>query len=1289
MAIGEIFLTAFIQVVFEKLASPDLWNFARRERIDTLLTKWRNMLEQIESVLADAEEKQMTSDQRGIKLWLEDLEDLAYDLDDVLDEFATEALRQKVMEEPGASTSKVRALVPSCCMTFKPSTIASGSRMRSQIDDITARLQALFERRTGLGLQIVVVGPSAKASQRLQTTSLILVPRLYGRDEDKKAILELLQCGQSSNEKVGIVPIVGMGGIGKTTLAQDVYNDETVGKHFEMKAWVCVSEVFDIVGVTKTILETVTSEPCHFNALDQVQNQLKKAVTGKKFLIVLDDVWNEKHGFIQKSTGQKQMEDLGSDYFRELSSRSFFQPSSRGEVSRFVMHDLINDLAQFVARRICFRMEEKLENNEGHTIITKARHSSFMRGYQDGIQKFEIFQKAKNLRSFLPFGLRDDVSYLTSDVPLQLLPCLRRLRVLSLRRYRICELSSSIGDLKHVRFLDLTCALIVKLPESVSTLYNLQTLILRDCKNLNKLPTNMSNLINLRHLDVTRADSLQEMPPKIGKLTSLLTLSNFIVSQGNASTINELGSLIQLRGTLCISGLENVENDMDARRANLKDKQHLDVLLMKWSNISDNSRNTSVDSKVLDMLRPHEKLKELTINGYHGLAFSTWVGNSLFSNMVNLKFQNCDKCISLPPLGRLPSLTKLYIQGTKALQNIGLEFYGSGSSNPFPALEFLTFADMAEWKDWSPFEVEEGSQAFSRLSELTIERCPKLLGKLPNNFPSLRKLDIKDCPLLVVAWVPCPTGLIEVRNTLQFDSLISLSLKDVSIPNSFNNPEVGNETAAARYGHLRSLTSLRVENIQGLTCLPSWFVQGLMGLQKLSLYGCPELTSLWKNEVRIHHHLLTLRRLVIRGCPKLISLFEEDEDEEGLQQHEELPYMMLLEYLEIRYCKKMEKLPRGLHNLRSLLELIINTCPCIISFPKTGLPSTLRTLRIESCDALRSLPELMMLNSLEKLEVLRCPSLTYLSSSRNGLPCNLRKIYVSQCAKLESVLAEEGMKINCTSLESFIIWQCESLKSLPDVTQNNVDGGCLKDLSNLSISICENVESIPQGWFTATTLRELQVDRCKKLKGLPRHAYNNLTSLQSLTISSWDAATELISHLTNLTFLKLENVDVGGNKPPSEWGLHRLSSLRQLSLVGYGWASFPPVEEEEEDGMMLWLPPSLNELTIHLFPNLEKLSCKEFPSLEQLQIWECPNLTTITKLGLPPSLVRLLIGECPLISELFIDRLPPSLLRLYIYGCPLLSERCSKKKKGQYWPLISHIPQVQIDNRNVFLDPSS
>ncbi|KAG5539203.1 hypothetical protein RHGRI_019684 [Rhododendron griersonianum] len=1212
MAIAEIFLTAFIQVVFEKLASRDLLSFARREKIHDLLLKWSRMLGQIDAVLADAEEKQMKTSQRGIKLWLEDLEDLAYDLDDVLDEFSTEALRQHVLNESRASTSKVRALMPTCCTRFNPSTIVSDFRMRSKMDDITKRLKDLFDRRIGLGLQIVDAGHPTRPPQRPPTSSFIHEPCLYGRDGDQKVIIELLLSDQSNNGKFDVVPIVGMGGVGKTTLAQIVYNNEMVKKHFEIKVW--------------------------------------------------------------KPKGQKQMEDLGREYFRELLSRSFFQPSSSGghEVSLFVMHDLINDLAQFVAGRICLRLGENPENNEDHKNITKARHSSYIRGYLDGIKRFEAFRKAKNVRSFLPFGLRDQdtnsyhTSFLTSDVPLHLLPGLKRLRVLSLRRYRICELSGSIGDLKHVRFLDLSFALIATLPESISTLYNLQTLILRDCKNLSKLPATTSNLINLRHLDVTGADSLQEMPPKIGELTCLQTLSNFIVSQDEGSTINELKNLIHLRETLCISGLENVADALDASRANLKGKQGLNVLLMKWSNVSDNSRNGSVESNVLDMLRPHINLKELTIIGYHGLTFPTWVGNSLFCNMVSLKFQNCENCISLPPLGQLPSLENLHIQGMKAVENIGLEFYGLGCSNPFPTLQILTLEDMPEWQDWSHFGVEERAQAFIRLSELSIKRCPKLLGKLPKNLPHLKKLKIKECPLLVFAWAPSPTELNQVRNTLHFEALISLSLTHVSIPDSCN-PEVGNEAMLenARHSHLSSLISLTVENIQGLRYLPGWFLQELTGLQELFIYGCQELTSLWKNEVRQRHQLPALRRLRIENCSQLISFCEEDENkdnEEGLQQHEELPYLMMLEHLKITSCEKLERLPQELHNLKYLQGLIIFHCPCLISFPKEGLPSTLTTLRITNCVALRSVPELTI--SLEELVVIGCPSLTYLSCSKTGLPPTLKSLVLDNCENLESILAEEGMKINCPSLESVWITICESLKSLPDLMQNNYNGGCLRNLSQLWIYDCDNVESIPEGWFSAANLRELRIFGCKKLKGPPYRVYNNLTSLQKLCVDNCASATGLVScilnnaQFTNLTALQIVNVDMG-NKPRSEWGLHRLSSLTTLELGRFGGASFPP----EEKDMMKWLPPSLTALHIDKFPNLEKLYCKDFqnlPSLGKLQICECPKLTTIAELGQLSSLLILWIGDCPNVESFSAEdqafRLPPSLLHLRIDGCPKLKQ---------------------------------
>ncbi|XP_052876709.1 putative disease resistance RPP13-like protein 1 [Gossypium arboreum] len=86
-----------------------------------------------------------------------------------------------------------------------------------------------------------------------------------------------------------------MGGIGKTTLAQLVYNDASIQHHFHLKAWACVSDYFDVLRITKEILQSITSVSCNDNDLNIVQEKLQKELSGKKFLIVLDDVWNENY----------------------------------------------------------------------------------------------------------------------------------------------------------------------------------------------------------------------------------------------------------------------------------------------------------------------------------------------------------------------------------------------------------------------------------------------------------------------------------------------------------------------------------------------------------------------------------------------------------------------------------------------------------------------------------------------------------------------------------------------------------------------------------------------------------------------------------------------------------------------------------------------------------------------------------------------------------------------------------------------------------------------------------
>ncbi|XP_028117384.1 putative disease resistance protein At3g14460 [Camellia sinensis] len=282
-------------------------------------------------------------------------------------------------------------------------------------------------------------------------------------------------------------------------------------------------------------------------------------------------------------------------------------------------------------------------------------------------------------------------------------------------------------------------------------------------------------------------------------------------------------------------------------------------------------------------------------------------------------------------------------------------------------------------------------------------------------------------------------------------------------------------------------------------------------------------------------------------------------------------------------------------------------------------------------------------NNLEVLEVGGCPSLTCLISCRGGgLPPTLKNLQIWGCKKLEALLVEKGMEINCPSLEFVWIWGCDRLKYLPDALPNNNN---LRNLGLLAVGRCENFESIPEGWFHfATNLTILNITGCKKLKALPvlSHGFqtiNYLTSLQTLSmnISEW-----------NNNFKKI--------------GLHSLSSLIKLLIEG----PISVAEDEEEDDVTgssfpidgKLLPTSLISLSIMKIRNLEKLSSKLFQNLASLE--------------------EFYIRGCPRLKSLPVQRLPPLLKRLSISGSRKLTGKC-EMGKGKYWPHISKIPKVKVD----------
>jgi hypothetical protein len=269
----------------------------------------------------------------------------------------------------------------------------------------------------------------------------------------------------------------------------------------------------------------------------------------------------------------------------DLLWRSFFQEAKMDKLGNLIgckMHDLMHDLAILVAGS----MTTTLDDDKGRNISEKTCHVSIVVG--DGINTSSIttsLSKASRLRTFISptinliFGESDCEAIFSSS---------KFLRVLELYVGDLDFLPSSIGKLKHLRYLNLSDNYYIKkLPNSVTRLQNLQTLILSHCTRLEELPRDIKKLVNLKHLYIEECSKLAYMPRGLGQLINLQTLSNFVVNKdplsSHSSGLKELNGLNNLRGSLSIYNLRHGKDAMsECKAANLKEKQHLDAFTVEY-----------------------------------------------------------------------------------------------------------------------------------------------------------------------------------------------------------------------------------------------------------------------------------------------------------------------------------------------------------------------------------------------------------------------------------------------------------------------------------------------------------------------------------------------------------------------------------------------------------------------------------------------------------------------------------------------------------------------------------
>uniref|UniRef100_A0ACD5UK72 Uncharacterized protein n=1 Tax=Avena sativa TaxID=4498 RepID=A0ACD5UK72_AVESA len=518
--------------------------------------------------------------------------------------------------------------------------------------------------------------------------------------------------------------------------------------------------------------------------------------------------------------GSMRVEEIGCIYLDDLRSRFLLQddPQFLGR-NRYVMHDLIHDMAQSISAGECFLLQDLSCQNQ-KKIPQTIRHMSILLNNEalGRMASLDHLNKLHSLR--FQYGIGVEIPWFSQ---------LSNILFLSLKGCDLLELPKEICVLSHLRHLDISKSRIVELPEKLWSLYSLQVFDASD-SDLRTIHPGVTNLVKLRRLALPE-EAFEELSKisGLGNLYSLRNLRYFTVGVLNGKRIGELKGMNQLTGKLSIKRIANVQSTAEAVEARLADKQYLKKLVLEWRRSECSLRTT--ENEILQALCPPPSIEGLKVRGFGGDVLPSWLSPKYLPAMKFLQLVDCGFLQQLLlPAGNvvmhLPfiSLTTLCLRSCKSLTNVdhflcpeylpsitSVEIHGSTSLVSLPVHNFV---------------------GFIRLQNLEIHECPSLI--CPREMilpPSLQRLSISSCGELDKSFRP--GGCLDNLSSLNLLRLEQCHNVESILLNSINTHKMEHFILL----HLPELSS-----IDGPHALSS--------IQHVFICVCPKLTQVQQPFIR-------------------------------------------------------------------------------------------------------------------------------------------------------------------------------------------------------------------------------------------------------------------------------------------------------------------------------------------------------------------------------------------------------------------------------------------------------